>query len=439
MDIKNFTSAIMQIAEERGISSKKIIEIVETAIASAYRKEYGKKMQIIKAKLDPKSGEIKFWQIKLVVNKSMILDDEEIEALKKEKQTEKEIQKDKKEEGKKEEKIYFNPERHILLKEAKKIKKDIKLGEELETLLETKTEYGRIAAQAAKQVVLQKIKEAEREIILSEFKSKEGEIISGIVQRIDSENVFLDVGKATGILAKEEQIPRENYQSGQRLKLYILRAEQTSRGPIVLLSRAYPKFLSKLFELEVPEISTGQVLIKSIAREAGFRSKVAVVSQEETIDPIGSVIGQRGTRIMTVINELGGEKIDIVEYSEDPEKFISNSLAPAKVLEVKILPQNIALAVISDEQLSLAIGKNGQNVRLAAKLTGWKIDIRNPEAAKIQEKEMKKQAKKEKESKKEEEKKIKKKQDKKQDKKEIKKPKTTKEKKKEKKEVKEKE
>ena len=384
----------MQIAEERGISSEKIIEVVETAIASAYRKEYGKKEQLIKAKLDLKLGEVKFWQVKLVVNKSMILSEKEIEKLKTEKQIEKEIQKQKVQENKEQkQKIRFNPERHIMLKEAKKIKKDIKVGEELEIPLETKTEYGRIAAQAAKQTILQKIKEKEREVILSEFKSKEGEIISGIVQRIDPENVFLEIGKATGILTKQEQIPGENYQPGQRLKFYILRVEQTSKGPIVLLSRAYPKFISKLFELEVPEVSTGQVLIKSIAREPGFRSKVAVVSQEETIDPIGSVIGQRGTRVMTVINELGGEKIDIVEWSEDPEKFISNSLAPAKVLEVKILPQNTALAVVPDEQLSLAIGKNGQNVRLAAQLTGWKIDVRSPEAAKVQEKEFKKELK----------------------------------------------
>ena len=399
MDIKNFTSAVMQIAEEKDIPSEKIIEIAEAAIAAAYRKEYNKKGQIIRAKLNLKSGKVKFWQIKLVVNKAMILSEEEIEKIKKEKKEGK-IQEDKKEERK----IYFNPDRHIMLEEAKKIKKDIKVGEELEIPLETKTEYGRIASQAAKQVILQKIREAEREMIFSDFKSKEGEIISGIIQQIEHKNIFVDLGKVTGILTRQEQIPRENYQIGQRFKFYILRTEQTSKGPIVFLSRSYPKFISKLFELEVPEISSGQVLIKSVAREPGFRSKIAVMSQEEGLDPIGSAIGQKGTRVMTVINELGGEKIDIIEYSEDPEKFIANSLAPAKVTEIKIMPKNIALVIVPEDQLSLAIGKEGQNVRLAAKLTGWKIDVRGEEAIKKQ-KEKQKQEEKETEKKQDKDKK----------------------------------
>jgi len=377
MDMKNFTSAISQIAEEKGIASEKVIDSIETAIAAAYKKDYGEKGQLIKAKLDLKTGQAKFWQVKLVVTEDMIYSNEELE-----------------EEGK----IRFNPERHIMLKEAKKIKSKIKAEEELEIPLKAKDDYGRIAAQTAKQVILQKIREAERETIFDEYKSREGEIVSGIIQRIEGRNIFVDIGKTLGILPKEEQIFAEFYKSGQRLKFYILKVEDTPRGPAVFLSRAYPKLVSKLFELEVPEIAQGQVVIKSIAREPGARSKVAVESTEESIDPIGSAVGQRGTRVMAVINELGGEKIDIIEYSEKPEEFIANSLSPAKVLEVKIMPKGKALCLVPEDQLSLAIGKEGQNVRLAAKLTGWKIDVRSSEG--VEEKEEEKDKKDEKKEKK---------------------------------------
>jgi len=373
MDIKSFTSAIAQIAEEKGISLDKVIESIEMAIAAAYKKDYRKRGQIIKAKLDPKSGEVKFWQVKLVVDEKMIYSEEELEKLKAKKVEEIE-------EGEK--KIRFNPEKHIMLKEAKKIKPKIKAGEELEITLEAPKDYGRIAAQTAKQVILQKIREAERESILAECKSKEGEIISGIVQRIEGKNVFLDIGKTLGVLIKEEQVPGEFYRPGQRLKVFVLKVEETSKGPVIFLSRAYPKLISKLFELEVPEVSAGSVVVKSIAREAGSRSKIAVASNIKEVDPIGSMVGQRGTRVMAVINELGGEKIDIIEYSDQPEKYIANSLSPAKVFEVKIMQKNKALVIVPEDQLSLAIGKNGQNVRLAAKLTGWKIDVKSPEAEK---------------------------------------------------------
>ena len=372
MDIKSFTSAITQIAEEKGILQEKVIESIEQAIAAAYKKDYGEKGQVIKAKLEPETGNVKFWQVKLVVDKSMIFSEEELEELK-----EKKIEAA--EEGE-EKKVRFNLERHIMVQEARKIKPKIKAGDELEIALQTKADYGRIAAQTAKQVILQKIREAEKEAVLSEYQSKEGEIISGIVQRVEGRNIFFDIGKTFGILTREEQVPGEFYRSGQRLKVYILKVEKTPKGPVVFLSRAYPKLISKLFELEVPEISSGQVQIKSIAREAGSRSKIAVSSSVEGIDPIGSAVGQRGTRVMAVINELGGEKIDIIEYSEDPSKYIINSLSPAKVLEVKIMPKNKALAIVPEDQLSLAIGKEGQNVRLAAKLTGWKIDVRASEA-----------------------------------------------------------
>jgi N utilization substance protein A len=377
MDIKNFTSAMAQIAEEKGISVEKIIESIETAIAAAYKKDYGKKGQIIKAKLDLNTGETSFKQIKLVVTPEMIYSEEELEQMKNEGQEEPKDALGEEEEGK----IRFNPEKHILLEEAKEINSKIKSGEELEIHLETKKDYGRIAAQTAKQVVLQKIREAERDTIMGEYKSKEGDIISGIVQRIEGRNVLIDIGKTLGVLPKEEQVFGEFYKSGQRIKVYILKVEESSRGPAVFLSRAYPKLVSKLFELEVPEISQGVVQIKAIAREAGSRSKIAVASTEEGIDPIGSAVGQRGTRVMAVISELGGEKIDIVEYSENTEKFIANSISPAKVIEVRLLEKNKAVCVVQEDQLSLAIGKDGQNVRLAAKLTGWKIDVRTPEKA----------------------------------------------------------
>ncbi len=376
MDLKNFTSAIAQIAEEKGIAPEKVMESIETAIAAAYKKDYGKKGQIVKAKLDPKTGQAKFWQVKIVISEDMIYSEEEIEELRTKKKSEAERRESK---SGKEEKIRFNPEKHILIEEAKKIKKGIKVGDELEISLKSEKDYGRIAAQTAKQVILQKIREAERETILSEYRAKEGEIVSGIVQRVEGRNVFVDIGKTLGILPKEEQVYGEFYKPGQRFKFYLLEVQETPRGPAVILSRAYPKLISKLFELEVPEISQGQVVIRSIAREPGSRSKIAVESKEEGVDPIGSTVGQRGTRVMTVINELGGEKVDIIEYSDDPEKFISNALSPAKVLEVKVMKKNKALCLVPEDQLSLAIGKAGQNVRLAAKLTGWKIDIRMPE------------------------------------------------------------
>ncbi|MCJ7786671.1 transcription termination factor NusA [Patescibacteria group bacterium] len=373
IDLKGFTLAISQIAEEKGIPKEKVIETIEQAYAAAYKKDYGERGQIIRAKISPESGEVKFWQVKLVVDDSMILSEEELEKLK-----EKKIER----EPSDKERFRFNPEKHIMVKEAKIINPKIKPGKEIEMTLEGHKDYGRIAAQTAKQVILQKIREAEREAVFGEYKSKEGEIISGIVQRIEGNSVFLDIGKISGVLPREEQVPGEFYRPGQRIKVYILKVEETSRGPVIFLSRAYPKLISKLFELEVPEISTGQVLIKSIAREAGSRSKIAVFSEIEGIDPIGSAVGQKGTRVGAVISELGGEKIDIIEYSEESEKFIANSLSPAKVLEVKIGPKNKAVAIVPEDQLSLAIGRDGQNVRLAAKLTGWKIDVRSPEGEK---------------------------------------------------------
>ncbi|PIU15809.1 hypothetical protein COT20_01290, partial [bacterium (Candidatus Gribaldobacteria) CG08_land_8_20_14_0_20_39_15] len=267
-DIKNFSSAIAQIAEEKGISPEKVWDTIEMAIAAAYKKDYGKKGQVIKAKLNPETGEIKFWQVKTVVDKKMVYSEEELEELKVKKV---EVSEDYHppltlpegpSEGKK---VRFNPEKHIMVVEARKTKPKIKAGEEMEIPLEPKGDYGRIAAQTAKQVIMQRIRESERESIFTEYKNKEGEIISGIVQRIEGQNVFFDIGKTLGVLPREEQVPGEFYRPGQRLKVFVLKVEQTPKGPIIFLSRAYPKLVSKLFELEVPEISAGQVQIKSIA------------------------------------------------------------------------------------------------------------------------------------------------------------------------------
>jgi N utilization substance protein A len=270
-----------------------------------------------------------------------------------------------------------------MINEAKKVKKGIKPNEELETELEAQTDFGRIAAQTAKQVIIQRLREAEREVIYGEYKDKEGEIISGIVQRVEGRNVFVDIGKTTGLLFPDEQIPKENYRIGQRLRLYILKVERGPRGTSVYLSRAYPKVVSKLFAVEVPEISAGTVTIKSIAREPGSRTKIAVTSSEEGVDPVGSLVGQKGTRVQTVINELNGEKIDIIEWSEDVAKFIANALSPAKVLNVELADKKREVtAIVPEDQLSLAIGQQGQNVRLAARLTGWKIDVKSEKEVK---------------------------------------------------------
>ena len=382
MDIKSFQRALAQIAETRGITPERIIETIEAALATAYKKDYGEKGQKIKAKFDPVSGGSKFWQVKLVVDDSMLYTDEEIEELKEKKIIPEEnyMPNPPSPDGSGEaKKVVFNPEKHIMLKDAKKDWPSIKAGEEIEISLKEQADYGRIAAQTAKQVILQKIREAEKETIANEYKSKEGEIVSGLVQRIEGSIVYVDIGKTLGLLNREEQIPGEYYKPGQRVKCYILKVEDGPRGSVVLLSRAYPKLISRLFELEVPEVSGGTVIIKSIAREPGFRTKIAVASTEDGIDPIGSMVGQRGTRIMAVINEIGGEKIDVVEWKDDPKKFITNALSPAKVVNVEIDEKNSAVVQVPQDQLSLAIGKDGRNVRLAANLTGWKIDIKGVE------------------------------------------------------------
>jgi N utilization substance protein A len=389
IDLKTFHSALEQLEIERGIPKQKIIETIELALAAAYKRDYGKKGQIIKAEFNPETGKTEFSQIKIVVDESMLKPEEEASTL-----AEGEVgvptpltlqsesvgkEQEEPEQGEIEpRKVRFNLERHIMIKEARKIKKGVKPGDELVFSLETKEDYGRIAAQTAKQVIIQRIREAERESVFDEYKEKQGKIISGIVQRVEAGNVFIDLGRTTAILPREEQIRGERYRLGERIKALLFLVEQGPKGINLYFSRSHPRFLTKLFEMEVPEIANETVEIKAVAREPGSRAKIAVSSNTEGIDPVGSCVGQKGVRVGTVISELGGEKIDIVEWSEEPEVFIANALSPAKILEVETKPKTKeAKIMVAEDQVSLAIGKGGQNVRLAAKLTGWKLDIRS--------------------------------------------------------------
>ena len=387
-DIKQFTSAIKQISEEKGISESSVLETIEAAIAAAYKREYGKKGQVIRAKLDPETGKLKITQIHYVVEgvdvegfvtgelPAKVMDERHDEGEGRGRRGEEQEQVN--ESG--EIKIKLNPEKHILLEDAKKKDKKAKVGDEILEKLEPHTEFGRIAAQTAKQVIIQRLREAERQAIFSEFKDREGDIISGVVQRKEGPLVFVDLGKTNGLLIPAEQMTGDNYRIGQRFRFVILKVDETSRGPVILLSRAHSKLVAGLFKVEVPEIESGAVEVKAIAREPGSRTKIAVTSTEEGVDPIGSLVGQKGVRVQTVINELSGEKVDIILWSEKPKEFIANAFSPAKVLEVVLLDEikKHALVEVSDDQFSLAIGKRGQNVRLAAKLTGWRIDVRSP-------------------------------------------------------------
>ncbi len=340
---------IEQICEEKGIQKEKVIETIEAAVASAFRKDYGSKNQELEVKFDLETNTARIFDVKEVVEEPKEDEEGKIPKLKR---------------------------GQIALKDAKELKKDAKIGDIIKTEVTPKSaEYGRIAAQTAKQVIIQKIREAERDAIFNEFKEKEGEILTGIIQRVEGGNVYIDLGRAVGVLYPSEAIKNEVYDINHRIKVYVAAVRTTPKGPEIIVSRSSPKMLKKLFEAEVPEMKAGTVEIKAVAREAGSRAKIAV-SGQEGIDPIGAFVGQRGTRVQTVINELSGEKIDIIEWDEDPVKFITNALAPAKVVNVILNnDKKEATAMVEKDQLSLAIGKNGQNVRLAARLTGWKIDI----------------------------------------------------------------
>jgi len=375
LDLKTFKSALEQLEEERKIPKEKIIDAIEQAMAAAYKKDYGKKGQIIRAKLDLETGKTEFFKIKIVVDESIArVEEDENENVGTDK--EEYLRKDAEDE-----RVRFNPEHHIMLEDARKIKKNVELNDEIVFPLDSKDDYGRIAAQTAKQVIVQKIREAERTSIIDEYGGKEGEIISGIVQKVERGNVYIDFARATGVLEAVEQIPGEYLERGQRVRAYLYSVEDTPRGINLRLSRTHPKFIEKLFAVEAPEVESGVVEIKSIAREAGARSKIAVQSKDESIDPVGSCVGQKGTRVNTITAELGGEKIDIIPWSDNPATFVGNALSPAKALSIKIdEAEHKALVEVAEDQLSLAIGKGGQNVRLAAKLTGWRIDIKGDKA-----------------------------------------------------------
>ncbi len=349
-----FLAAINMMAEEKGLPREIIIETVEAALAAAYKKDYGDKDQEARAEMDDNGA------IHIHVTKTVVPDDEvENEFL------------------------------QIGLTAAKKIDKKAKVGTEEEPYtVEYEDEpegFGRVAAQTAKQVIIQRVREAEREIIFTEYKDKEDTVLNGNVQRIDGDTVYVDLGKANGVLFRNEQIPNERYYNGQRLKVYIVRVEQTTRGPQIVLSRAHANMVKHLFELEVPEIEAGSVHIRGIAREAGVRTKIAVESTAEGVDAVGTFVGGRGSRVQAVMGDLGEEKIDIILFSEDPQAYITNALSPTKVINVTLDEDSKkAIVKVPEDQLSLAIGKQGQNVRLAAKLTGWNIDIISADESRVE-------------------------------------------------------
>ena len=339
---EEFGAALAEIAEEKGLDKNEILKMIEASLAAAFRKDYGNKDQNIVVDLNPENMAMKIFDVKTVVE------------------------------------MPEDPQKEVTLEDAKKLKKSAKLGDEIRTDItpKTGTSFGRIAAQTAKQVIIQKLREAERNVLFTEFKAKERQLITGVIQRMEKDTVLVDMGRATGVLFPSEQIKNEQYKIGSRIKILILHVESTAKGPKITLSRSHPDVVRRLFEIEVPEIFNGVIEIKALAREAGSRTKIAVSSNQDGVDPIGACVGQRGTRVQTVMAELGGEKIDIIEWSEDPVKFIANSLNPAKIINVELNEAAKEAKVgVMEDQLSLAIGKAGQNVRLAARLSGWKIDI----------------------------------------------------------------
>jgi len=380
-DLKVINSVLDQMEDERGISREKMLDAIEQSLATAYKKEYGKRGQIIRAHFDITSGKATFEQVKLVVDPTTVRMDEE--GIEREEEYRFENPRHAEHiEGEEEKLPRFDPEKHIMIENAQLIKKGAALGEELIFPLEPKDDFGRIAAQTAKQVIIQKIREAEKESALSEFGQKEGDIVTGHVQRFERGSLYVDLGRVTAIMPYDEQIPGERFRPGERIRALLLSVEETPRGIFLKLSRSHPDFLEKLFAIEAPELQSGTVEVKAIAREAGSRSKIAVYATDQHIDPVGSLVGQRGVRVSTVMSELGGEKIDIIEWSEDPLEFIEDALSPAQVLNVAVKGERSeedtrghAIVEVAPDQQSLAIGRGGQNVRLAAKLTGWKIDI----------------------------------------------------------------
>ena len=340
-----FLEALKELAREKGVEEEVLFDAIEAALISAYKRNFGS-AQNVRVVLDRTTGAYHVYAIKTVVE--TVEDDVQ----------------------------------EISLAQARTIRPDYEVDDVLEIEV-TPANFGRIAAQTAKQVVVQRVREAERGIIYEEFMSREGDIITGLVSRVENRNVFIDLGKTEAILMPAEQIAGETYEHGDQIKAYIVEVKRTSRGPQIVVSRTHPGLLKRLFELEVPEIQEGIVEIKSVAREPGMRSKIAVWSREEDVDPVGSCVGHKGLRVQAIVEELGSEKIDIVKWNEDSAKFIANALSPAKVVSVAVNEdEKVSRVVVPDYQLSLAIGKEGQNARLAAKLTGWKIDIKSETQAK---------------------------------------------------------
>lgn len=397
--------AIEDICQEKNIPYESVIETIEAALAVAYRKDFGEKNQNIEVEFNPDDGTSRVFDAKTVVEDALY--DEYLAEQKRREAAEAAETLDAYLEQKRQEDDArrlaamaaagitpnedgtlpagvsfeykddrFDPKKHISLSEAKKVKPDAEIGQSIRTELFPPAAYGRMAAQTAKQVIIQRIREAERDTVYKEFKGREGEIITAMVQRVEGRMVLIDMGHATAIMPPPDQVQREHYRPGDRIKVFLSSISMTPKGPEIVVSRSHPEMVRKLFLVEVPELQTGAVEIKGIAREAGLRTKIAVYSEQKNIDPVGSLVGQRGTRVQTVISELGGEKIDIIEWNDDPVKFITNALSPAKVISIKLNDEEKScVAEVKDDQLSLAIGKAGQNVRLASKLTGWKIDL----------------------------------------------------------------
>lgn len=393
----NLSTAIKQICDEKNLSIEAVIGAIEAALAAAYRKEFGTLNQNIKALFNADNGQTAIFDVKTVVEDvDLEVQEAELEKLK--------VRKEAGEEIPEEEQIKkFNPRSEIMLSEAKQLRADHKVGDIIETKLEVPEEYGRMAAQTAKQVIVQRLREAERDHIFNEYKDKEGELVLGTVQQREGRRYVVDLGQANGFLPIEEQIRSERYNVGSRLNFFITEVKMGNKGPEIILSRTHPEIVRELFATEVPEIAAGTVEIKAIAREAGNRSKIAVIAHEDNIDPVGSCVGQKGSRVQTVISELGGEKIDIIEWNKDDKIFITNALSPAEITGIDIDKEHKTAAVkVAENQLSLAIGKGGQNARLAAKLTGYKIDIinANDQAPVVKEEDIEEKPKKEKEEKK---------------------------------------
>ena len=371
IDLKT-VNAVLGEFEERGISRATMLDAIETALATAYKREYGKRGQIVRAKLDLSTGTVAFEQVKTVVDDTTVRFPAEGEEVPEEHPhflhddeplAEGELPR-------------YDSEKHILLADARLIKRGAALGEELVFPLEPQEDFGRIAAQTAKQVIIQKVREAEKLSMLEEFSEKKGEIVGGIVQRIERGALYVDLGRTTGVIPYEEQIPGERYRMGERVRAYLYAVDEGFRGVYLRLSRAHPKFVVKLFELEAPELASGAIEVKALAREPGSRTKIAVASLDPHVDPVGALVGQRGVRVSTVMSELGGERIDIIEWNDDAREFVKEALSPATPLAVVLdEAEHRATVTVSEDEQSLAIGRGGQNVRLAAKLTGWNIDI----------------------------------------------------------------